>query len=117
MPSKSTDPVNAAFFGLALTAALTPKLLGSDLVIIETAGAFQHILNDLFAFIATAVAGLIILLTGWTRADAIADLIVAASDGESWLRTHQGVLADLPGSRSPVPLDQPHLQLRLTRLR
>ena len=41
-------------------------------------GAFQHILNDLFAFIATAIAGLIILLTGWVRADAIAALIVAA---------------------------------------
>jgi cobalt-zinc-cadmium efflux system protein len=32
----------------------------------------------LFAFIATAAAGLVILLTGWTRADAVAALIVAA---------------------------------------
>jgi cobalt-zinc-cadmium efflux system protein len=39
-------------------------------------GAFQHILNDLFAFIATAIAGLIMVLTGFTRADAIASLIV-----------------------------------------
>lgn len=39
-------------------------------------GAFQHILNDLFAFIATAVAGLVMVLTGFTRADAIATLIV-----------------------------------------
>ncbi|MEV8373176.1 cation diffusion facilitator family transporter [Kribbella sp. NPDC056861] len=41
-------------------------------------GAFQHILNDLFAFVATAVAGLVVLLTGFTRADSIAALIVAA---------------------------------------
>ncbi|GAA1720132.1 cation diffusion facilitator family transporter [Kribbella yunnanensis] len=41
-------------------------------------GAFQHILNDLFAFIATAIAGLIVLLTGFARADAIAALVVAA---------------------------------------
>ena len=41
-------------------------------------GAFQHILNDLFAFIATAIAGLVILLTGFARADAIAALVVAA---------------------------------------
>jgi cobalt-zinc-cadmium efflux system protein len=41
-------------------------------------GAFQHILNDLFAFIATAVAGLVVLLTGFARADAIAALVVAA---------------------------------------
>ncbi|TDD46228.1 cation transporter [Kribbella antibiotica] len=41
-------------------------------------GAYQHILNDLFAFIATAIAGLVVLLTGFARADAIAALIVAA---------------------------------------
>ena len=35
MPSESTDPVNAAYFGLAFTAALHPKLLGADLLIIE----------------------------------------------------------------------------------
>jgi cobalt-zinc-cadmium efflux system protein len=41
-------------------------------------GAFQHILNDLFAFIATAIAGLIMVTTGFTRADPIATLIVVA---------------------------------------
>jgi hypothetical protein len=35
MASESTDPVNAALFGLAFTAALNPKLLGADLLIIE----------------------------------------------------------------------------------
>jgi cobalt-zinc-cadmium efflux system protein len=40
-------------------------------------GAFQHILNDLFAFVATAIAGLVVLLTGFARADAIAALVVA----------------------------------------
>jgi cobalt-zinc-cadmium efflux system protein len=39
-------------------------------------GAFQHILTDLYGFIATAVAGLVVLLTGFPRADAIASLIV-----------------------------------------
>jgi cobalt-zinc-cadmium efflux system protein len=41
-------------------------------------GAYRHIITDLYAFIATAVAGLIILLTGFARADAIATLIVVA---------------------------------------
>ncbi|MFD3312382.1 cation diffusion facilitator family transporter [Streptomyces sp. NPDC058694] len=41
-------------------------------------GAYQHILNDLFAFIGTAIAGLIVLLTGFARADAIATLVVVA---------------------------------------
>ena len=41
-------------------------------------GAYQHILSDAWAFIATAVAGLVVLLTGFGRADAIATLVVAA---------------------------------------
>jgi cobalt-zinc-cadmium efflux system protein len=43
---------------------------------LNVAGAFQHILTDLYAFAATAVAGLIIVLTGFVRADAIATLVV-----------------------------------------
>ncbi|MER5871560.1 cation diffusion facilitator family transporter [Streptomyces sp. NPDC002044] len=39
-------------------------------------GAYQHILNDLFAFIGTAVAGLIVLTTGFRQADSIATLVV-----------------------------------------
>ncbi len=45
---------------------------------LNVSGAFQHIITDLYAFIATAVAGLIIVLTGFERADAIATLIVVA---------------------------------------
>ncbi|WP_433047466.1 cation diffusion facilitator family transporter [Dactylosporangium sp. CS-033363] len=41
-------------------------------------GAFQHVLNDLFAFIATAIAGLVMVTTGFTRADPIATLLVVA---------------------------------------
>jgi len=45
---------------------------------LNLAGAFKHILTDLYAFAATAVAGAIILLTGFARADAIATLVVVA---------------------------------------
>ncbi len=41
-------------------------------------GAFRHIVTDLYAFAATAVAGAVILLTGFYRADAIATLVVVA---------------------------------------
>jgi len=41
-------------------------------------GSFQHIITDLFAFMATLVAGIVIVLTGFDRADAIASLVVAA---------------------------------------
>jgi cobalt-zinc-cadmium efflux system protein len=41
-------------------------------------GAFQHILTDLYAFVATAAAGLVMILTGFSRADPIASLVVVA---------------------------------------
>jgi cobalt-zinc-cadmium efflux system protein len=41
-------------------------------------GALQHVLNDLYAFVATALAGLIVLVSGLDRADPIASLVVAA---------------------------------------
>lgn len=45
---------------------------------VNAEGAFQHILNDLHAFIGTAIAGAVVWLTGFARADAIAALLVAA---------------------------------------
>jgi cobalt-zinc-cadmium efflux system protein len=41
-------------------------------------GSFQHIITDLYAFIGTLIAGLVILFTGFDRADAIASFVVAA---------------------------------------
>jgi cobalt-zinc-cadmium efflux system protein len=43
---------------------------------LNLAGAFRHVVTDLYAFIATAVAGLVIIVTGYARADAIATLVV-----------------------------------------
>ena len=40
-------------------------------------GSFQHIVTDLYAFIGTLAAGIVILVTGFDRADAIASLVVA----------------------------------------
>src|SRR6185503_6916413 len=36
-----------------------------------------HILTDLYAFVGTLIAGIVILVTGFDRADAIASLVVA----------------------------------------
>jgi cobalt-zinc-cadmium efflux system protein len=41
-------------------------------------GSFQHIVTDLYAFIGTLIAGIVIIFTGFDRADAIASLVVAA---------------------------------------
>jgi cobalt-zinc-cadmium efflux system protein len=40
-------------------------------------GSFQHIITDLYAFIGTFAAGVVILYTGYDRADAMASLLVA----------------------------------------
>ncbi|MGH3166468.1 MAG: cation diffusion facilitator family transporter [Trebonia sp.] len=45
---------------------------------LNTEGAFAHILTDLYAFLATVVAAVIVLVTGFARADAIATLVVVA---------------------------------------
>jgi cobalt-zinc-cadmium efflux system protein len=41
-------------------------------------GSYRHILTDLYGFIATAVAAVVIIATGFDRADAIASLLIAA---------------------------------------
>ncbi|HEY2434066.1 MAG TPA: cation diffusion facilitator family transporter [Vicinamibacterales bacterium] len=40
-------------------------------------GSFQHILTDLYAFVGTLIAGVVIMTTGFVRADAIASMAVA----------------------------------------
>jgi cobalt-zinc-cadmium efflux system protein len=40
-------------------------------------GSYRHLLTDLYGFIATAVAAVVILATGFDRADAIASLFIA----------------------------------------
>ncbi|MDN5763620.1 MAG: cation diffusion facilitator family transporter, partial [Microlunatus sp.] len=67
-----------AVVGIVVNVAASWLVARADRTSLNVEGAFQHILNDLFAFIATAIAGLVILLTGWGRADAVAALVVAA---------------------------------------
>ncbi|MGH3367817.1 MAG: cation diffusion facilitator family transporter [Nocardioidaceae bacterium] len=66
-----------ALAGVVVNLAATWLIARASRASLNVEGAFQHILNDLFAFIATAIAGLVVLLTGWARADAVAALIVA----------------------------------------
>jgi cobalt-zinc-cadmium efflux system protein len=64
-------------------------------------GAFLHVATDLAAFAGTAVAGGVILATGWNRADPIASLVVAALIfWSSWtlLRESTRILLDIAPS-------------------
>ncbi len=80
----ATSPVGGglvlavALVGAATNVAATMALAKADRSSLNVRGAIAHIVTDLVAFAATAAAGLVILLTGWTRADAVAGLLVAA---------------------------------------
>jgi cobalt-zinc-cadmium efflux system protein len=67
-----------AIVGIVVNLAATRVLAGSDRRSLNIEGAFQHVLTDLFAFIATAIAGAVVLLTDFSSADGIAALVVAA---------------------------------------
>lgn len=69
-------------------------------------GAYQHILTDLFGFIATLIAGIVIVATGWTRADSVASLVVVLL----MVRASWGLLMEaghilLEGAPGSVDLD------------
>ena len=67
-----------ALVGLVVTLAATWQLSKANRQSMNIEGSFQHIFTDLLAFVLTAVAGVIILTTGFGRADPIASLLIAA---------------------------------------
>jgi cobalt-zinc-cadmium efflux system protein len=67
-----------AVVGIAVNVAATWQLARANRRSMNIEGSFQHLLTDLYAYIATAIAGAIILTTGFRRADSIAALLVAA---------------------------------------
>jgi cobalt-zinc-cadmium efflux system protein len=79
-----------AVVGIAVNLAATSILARANRQSLNVEGAFQHILTDLAAFVATAVAGATILLTDFREADGIAALLVAAL----MLRAAYGLLRD-----------------------
>jgi cobalt-zinc-cadmium efflux system protein len=66
-----------ALVGVAVNLAATRTIAGANRESLNVEGAYQHLLTDLAAFIATAIAGAVVLTTGFKEADGIAALIVA----------------------------------------
>jgi len=66
-----------ALVGVAVNLAATLVLARADRSSLNVQGAFLHIATDLAAFAGTALAGGLVLLTGWNRFDPIAGLLVA----------------------------------------
>ena len=68
--------VVVAAAGIAVNVAASWVLGRANRSSLNIQGALRHVLTDLYGFIGTVIAGVIILATGWTRADAIASLLV-----------------------------------------
>jgi cobalt-zinc-cadmium efflux system protein len=79
-----------ALAGIVVNLAATAALARANRRSLNVEGSFQHLLTDLFAFVGTAIAAAVILLTGFDRADAIASLFVAAL----MLRSAYGLLRE-----------------------
>jgi cobalt-zinc-cadmium efflux system protein len=79
-----------ALAGAVVNVFATWVLSKANRTSLNVRGAYEHILTDLYAFIGTAIAGLVIVLTGWNRADPIASLVVVAL----MVRTAWGLLRD-----------------------
>ncbi|MFF4213471.1 cation diffusion facilitator family transporter [Streptomyces sp. NPDC001796] len=67
-----------ALTGIVVNVAATFCISKANRTSLNVEGAYQHVLNDLFAFIGTAIAALVVVLTGFERADPIATLVVVA---------------------------------------
>jgi cobalt-zinc-cadmium efflux system protein len=79
-----------ALAGMAVNLVAIWQLAKAERRSLNIRGSYQHILTDLYAFAGTALAAVVILLTGLVRADAIASLLVAGL----MLRASYGLLRD-----------------------
>jgi len=66
-----------ALIGVAVNLVATVLLSRANRRSLNVEGAYQHILTDLYAFVGTAVAGVVVITTGWVRADSVAAMVVA----------------------------------------
>jgi cobalt-zinc-cadmium efflux system protein len=71
--------VIVAALGAVVNVAALLLVAGANRESLNVEGSFKHLVTDLYAFVATAISGLVVLTTGFDRADPIASLAVAAS--------------------------------------
>jgi cobalt-zinc-cadmium efflux system protein len=67
-----------ALVGIAINLLATWLAGNADRASLNVRGVVAHLVTDVWAFAATAVAGVVVLVSGWTRADPLASLVVAA---------------------------------------
>jgi cobalt-zinc-cadmium efflux system protein len=67
-----------AVAGIGVNLVAARLIAGTQRRSLNVEGALRHVVTDLFAFIATAIAGAVIVIWGFGRADGIASLLIAA---------------------------------------
>ncbi|HTW09864.1 MAG TPA: cation diffusion facilitator family transporter [Acidimicrobiales bacterium] len=98
--------LGVALAGAVVNLAITVVLARADRSSLNVRGVFAHTVTDLYAFAGTAAAGLVIVLTGWARADGIASLVVAALMARaSWRLLRDSGRVLLQGCPENVSLD------------
>jgi len=65
-----------AVIGAVVNVAAVMLARRADPASLSVRGAVGHLVNDAWAFAATLVAGTVVLLSGWERADAIASMVI-----------------------------------------
>lgn len=68
--------VVVAVIGLLVNLVAAAVLARADRRSINIAGVVAHVLTDAYAFTATIIAGVVVMTTGWDRADPVASLFV-----------------------------------------
>jgi cobalt-zinc-cadmium efflux system protein len=71
--------VATAVVGALVNVAALRQVARANRSNLNVEGSYRHLLTDLYAFAATAVAGVVVWTTGFQRADPVASLLVAAS--------------------------------------
>jgi cobalt-zinc-cadmium efflux system protein len=67
-----------ALAGIAVNLAAVLTLSGANRGSLNVEGSYQHLLMDLLGFLGTALAAVVILATGFQRADPLVSLLIAA---------------------------------------
>jgi len=107
--------LTVACVGAVVNVIATAVLARANRTNLSIRGSYVHIVTDLYAFGATAIAGLVIELSHWQRADAVASLVVVAL----MIRAAWGLLRESGGillQAAPQGVDLSALREHLTGL-
>lgn len=107
--------IAVAVTGMVVNIAASWVLARANRSSLNVEGAFRHVLTDLYGFIGTVIAGVVIVTTGFARADAIASVVVVVLMAKAaWelLRDSGRILLEA----APEDMDLEQVQTHLTEV-